>query len=116
MPITPHSALRTPHFSRWRIVLLVACFALPLLGFAVAGALWLYDRGWLGWASLAFAVGQTLAFVLFRRWMRGDRAVLPQPSPQPPPEFSPREEAAWAVVQAYQEQVDKNELVLESLE
>jgi predicted GTPase len=106
----------TQHFSRWRLVLLVACFALPLLGFAVAGALWLYDRGWLGWASLAFAVGQTLAFVLFRRWMRGDRAVLPQPALQPPPEFSPREEAAWAVVQAYQEQVDKNELVLESLE
>ena len=84
------SSASTQHFSRWRIVLLVACFALPLLGFAVAGALWLHDRSWLGWASLAFAVGQTLAFVLFRRWLRGDRAVLPQPSLQPPMNFSTR--------------------------
>ncbi len=95
---------------------MVACFALPLLGFAVAGALWLHERGWLAWASFAFAVGESLAFALFRRWLRGDRAVLPQPSPQPPPEFSPREEAVWAVVQEYQNHIDQNELVLESLE
>jgi predicted GTPase len=89
---------------------------LPLLGFVAAGALWLDDRGWLGWASLAFAIGQALAFFLFRRWLRGDRPVLPQPAALPPREFSPREEAAWQVVQSYQERIDRDELTLESFE
>ncbi|MBI3245949.1 MAG: 50S ribosome-binding GTPase [Deltaproteobacteria bacterium] len=101
---------------RWRVALLVTCFALPLLGFGIAGALWLYERGWLRWASAVFVVGQTLALFFVRRWVRGDQAVLPPPSGQPPPEASPREEAAWNLVQEYQARVDRNELVLSSSE
>ena len=101
---------------RWRVALLVTCFALPLLGFGAAGAVWLYERGWLGWASAVFVAGQTLALLFVRRWVRGDHRVLPPPSGQPPLAASPREEAAWNLVQEYQVRVDRNELVLSSSE
>src|SRR5215471_7571127 len=116
MSASQHSSAGTRGFSPWRILLLAVCLLLPLLGFVLAGTLWLHDRGWLGWASLVLIVGETIAFVLCRRWLLGDRAVLPQPSMQPPPEFSPREEMAWAVVREYQKRIEQNELVLESFE
>ncbi len=116
MSASQPSAFSLRRFSWWRLLLLAACFLLPLLGFVSAGTLWLHDRGWLGWASLVLIIGETVAFVLCRRWLLGDRAVLPQPSMQPPPEFSPREEVAWAVVREYQKRIEQNELVLESFE
>jgi len=112
----PHSALRTPQFRRWRLWVLVACIGVPLLAFGVAGSLWLHERGWLGWAGLAFLCGEALALLLFRRWTRQDGIVLPQPSSSPPPEFSPREEAAWRLIQEYQERIDRKEIVLTSLD
>jgi hypothetical protein len=107
---------RTPRLNRWRFILLAACFLAPLLGFVVAGALWLHDRGWLGWAALTLAVGETGALLLFRRWMRTEHAILPQPTVQPPTAFSPHEEAAWSLVLDYQERIDRNEIVLSSPE
>ncbi len=101
---------------RWRLLLLLACFAVPVLGFGIVGALWLYERSWLGWASAVLVLGQTLALFFVRRGLRGEQAVLPPPSGQPPPEASPREEAAWGLVQEYQARVDQNELVLSSSE
>jgi len=112
----PQSAIRNPQSGRWRLWLLAACVGLPLLAFAVAGALWLYDRHWLGWAVLAFLCGEALAFSLLRRWSRRDSALLPQPSVSPPREFSPRDEAAWKLVHQYQDRIGRNEIVLTSLE
>lgn len=106
----------TQHFSRWRAALLATCFVLPLLGLGVVGALWLHDRGWLGWAGVAFIGGEALALWLFRRWIRSDQPILPRPSVQPPPEFSPREEAAWHIVQEYQERIERNAIEISSLE
>jgi len=108
--MTSHVPPPTPSVSWWRIVSLAFCFLAPLLGFVAVGVLWLHERGWLGWAALIFTAGEALAFFLFRRWMRGDRALLPQPSLAPPSEFSPREEAAWVIVQEYQARVDRNEI------
>jgi len=113
---TPNSELRTLSFWRWRFWILAACLGLPLLAFGVAGSLWLYERHWLGWAGLAFLCGEALALLLFRRWTRQDGGFLPQPSSSPPPEFSPREEAAWRLIQEYQERIDRNEIVLTSLD
>jgi predicted GTPase len=110
------SALRSSQFSSWRLFVLAACFILPFLGFVAVGSLWLYERDWLRWAALIFAGGEALAFFLFRRWIRSDGAILPQPSVSPPSEFSPREEAAWVIVQEYQTRIDQNEIVLSSLE
>jgi predicted GTPase len=111
-----HATRNTQHLSWWRIALLAACFVLPLVGFGVAGSLWLHERGWLGWAGLAFIGGEALALWFFRRWMRGDQSVLPQPPVHPPTEFSPREEAAWQLVQEYQKRIERNEIELSSLE
>jgi predicted GTPase len=113
---TPSAERRTLFFWRWRFWVLVACLGLPLLAFGGAGSLWLYERNWLGWAGLAFLCGEALALLLFRRWTRLDGIVLPQPLSSPPAEFSPREEAAWRLIQEYQERVDRNEIVLTSLE
>lgn len=108
---TPLRSLRWP----WRFVLIVACVALPILGFVAAGTLWLHDRGWLGWAALVLVVGEALALFLFRRWMRSEQPLLTLPAVLPPSEFSPREEAAWRIVQEYQERIDRNELTLSSV-
>lgn len=103
-------------WSLWRIAVLTACFVLPLAGLGVAGSLWLHERGWLGWAGVAFIGGEALALWFLRRWLRSDQSGLPQPSAHPPPEFSPREEAAWQLVHEYQERIDRNEIELSSLE
>jgi len=113
---TQSSVLSPRYFWRWRFWVLVACVGLPLLAFGVAGSLWLYERHWLGWAGLAFLCGEALAFFLFRRWLQDDGAMLPQPALSPPPEFSPREEAAWRLIQEYQKRIDRNEIVLTSLD
>ena len=100
----------------WRLVALSSCLALPVLGFGVAGVLWLHERGWLGWAGLAFIGGEALALWLFRRWVRNDQSLLPQPSAHAPLEFSPREEEAWRLVQEYQDRIERNEIEIVSLE
>jgi hypothetical protein len=112
----PQSAIRNPQSGRWRLWILAACVGLPLLAFGVAGAFWLHERHWLGWAGLAFLCGEALAFSLLRRWVRADGALLPQPSVSPPREFSPRDEAAWKLVHEYQDRIDRNEIVLTSLD
>jgi hypothetical protein len=114
--ITQHSALSTQHLRKWRLWLLATCIGVPFLVFGLAGALWLYERGWLGWAALALVGGEALALMLLRRWARTDGVLLPQPSMIPPAEFSPREEAAWALVREYQDRIDRNEIVLTSLD
>lgn len=114
--MTQPSTFSTLTLWSWRVWVLVACFVLPLLGFIGVGALWLHERGWLGWSGLVFFAGEALAFFLFRRWLQGERAVLPQPATQPPPEFSPHEEAAWSVVQEHIARVERNEIVLKTPE
>ena len=106
--------LRSRH--TWRLVVLAACIVLPVAGFGVAGSLWLHKQGWLGWAGLALIGGEALALLLFRRWVRSDQSLLPQPSAQAPEEFSPREEEAWRLVREYQERIERNEIELVSLE
>lgn len=115
-PRPPDSGPRTLPFRKWRLCLLAACLGLPLLAFGVAGAVWLHERHWLGWAALGFLCGEALALTLFRRWARVDGALLPQPSLSSPAEFAPRDEAAWALVHEYQDRIDRNEIVLTSLE
>jgi len=112
----PECALRTPQLGSWRVWTIVACFAIPFLGLGTVGGLWLYERGWLGWAGLAFLCGETLALLLFRRWGRRREGVLPQPSSALPSTFAPRDEPAWAVVQEYLARVDRQETVLTSKE
>src|SRR5713101_8666303 len=114
--ITQHAARSTQHLRKWRLWVLAACLGLPLLAFGIAGAFWLYERHWLGWAVLAFLCGEALAFSLLRRWSRRDSALLPQPSVSPPREFSPRDEAAWKLVHQYQDRIGRNEIVLTSLD
>lgn len=116
-----NSQLRTSNSSdagpsAWRIWTLGLLLVIPLLAFGVAGALWLYDRGWLGWMGLGFLVMEALVLVLFRRWSRVPGAVLPQPSTEPPADLGPRDEAAWKVVQEYIDRVDRGELTLTATE
>lgn len=110
------STLRKLRLKRWRLWILAACVAVPLLGFGVVGALWLYQRGWLGWAGLVFLLGEALAYFLFRRWSRKGEILLPQPAKSPPAEFSPRDQEAWILVREYEARIDRGEITLTSLE
>jgi hypothetical protein len=83
--------------------------------FGVTGALWLYERHWLGWVGLAFLCSEALLLCLFRRWSRADAALLPHPPAILPPTFAPRDEAAWALVQEYLARIDRGEIVFEAL-
>ncbi|MGE0827307.1 MAG: GTPase [Candidatus Binatia bacterium] len=108
--------LATSLLRGWRLWLIIACVVLPLLGFGLAGVLWLHDHNWLSWAGLVFLCGEACALILFRRWARGGKAVLPQPGVKMPAEFSPREEGAWALVQEYQARVERGEIILAGAE
>jgi hypothetical protein len=112
----PLQARRSPVGQRWRLWLLAACVAPPLLVFGIAGALWLYERHWLRWVGLMLLGGEALLLWLVRRWSRADTALLPQPSAALPPTFAPRDEAAWALVQDYLERIERGEIVLEGPE
>jgi hypothetical protein len=87
-----------------------------LLAFAAAGGMWFYEQGWLSWAGVAFVVGEAVALLLFRLWAQAEQPLLPQPSTRPPESFSPRDEEAWQLVLAYQEQIERGELVFTSLD
>ncbi|MBM4254867.1 MAG: hypothetical protein FJ147_03110 [Deltaproteobacteria bacterium] len=106
------SAIANSQFKGWRLWLLGFLFSIPVVVFAAAGILWLYDRGWLSWAGLGFLAVQALALILFRRWSQVPGAVLPQPSSTLPADLAPRDEAAWKLVQEYIEQIDRGELTL----
>lgn len=112
----PNPQLKNPPLKGWRMWVLVLCFAVPLLGIGAAGGLWLSERGWLGWAGLAFLGGEALALLLFRRWGRQHEGVLPQPAAALPMTFAPRDEPAWAIVQEYVIRVDRQDIVLTSKE
>ena len=113
-PQTLNSKLRTQRLGGWRLWVLAACLVLPLLAFGVAGGLWLHGRHWLGWGGLLLLCGEALALLLFRRWSRTEGALLPQPPSLLPPEFAPRDEAAWSLVQEYLARIDRSEIVLTS--
>lgn len=106
----------TPVLQRWRLWVLAACVGLPLLVFGATGALWLYEHRWLKWVGLTFLCGEALCLWFFRRWSRADVALLPQPPAGLPPTFAPRDEAAWALVQAYLDRIERGEIVFEGLE
>lgn len=110
------AAATSPASPAWRIWVLGFCFILPVLVFGLAGGLWFYERAWLGWAGGAFFIGEAMALVLFRRWAKADQPLLPQPSTKPPEHFSPRDEQAWRLIVAYQERIERGEIVFTSLE
>ena len=112
----PQGTSHQAAWRRWRWWVLAACVGLPLLVFGVSGTLWLYERQWLRWAGLALLCGEALLLWLARRWSRREAALLPQPSATLPPTFAPRDEAAWALVQAYLERIERGEIVLEGPE
>lgn len=101
---------------RWRLWVLATCLGIPALVYGIAGALWLHERHLLGWVSLAFLGGEAFFLWLFRRWSRAEAALLLPSPPGSPPTFAPRDEAAWALVQDYLDRIERDELVLESLE
>jgi uncharacterized protein len=115
-PRTSDLGLRTQPFRRWRLWVLAACLGVPAVAFGVAGALWLYERRWLGWTGLVFLCGEALLLALFRRWSRKEGALLPQPPTALPAEFAPRDEAAWGLVKEYLDRVDSGEITLTSLD
>ena len=85
------------------------------VGLWCSGTLWLYERHWLRWVGLALLCGEALLLWLARRWSRTEAALLPQPSAALPPTFAPRDEAAWALVQAYLERIERGEIAWRDL-
>ena len=113
---TQPSSLSPRYLRGWRLWLLGFLLAAPVLVFGVAGALWLHDRGWLGWMGLGALCIQALVLALFRRWSKAHGIILPQPPTELPADLAPRDEAAWKVVQEYIERICRGELTLTSMD
>lgn len=95
MPLTE----RLRHaFLRWNRVGLALVLLLPVMVSSALGFLWLYDRGWLLWFALA-SVGLYAVVrggMLLIRWRaRNEPAARDLQGPEPDPDWSPIEVAAF---------------------
>lgn len=79
----------------------------PFAVFVGFGWLWLVERGWGWWGFLAW-MGIGLVFGLLSvRWTRAAQPVLTPIDWTAPQTFSPRDRAAWSIVQAEAEQAER---------
>jgi hypothetical protein len=84
----------------WRFWILTALWLGPFALFVGLGWMWVIERGWGWWAFLAW-MGVGLIFGLLSvRWTRAAQPVLTPIDWTAPATFSPRDRAAWAIVQA----------------
>ncbi|WP_233578323.1 GTPase [Tautonia sociabilis] len=85
----------------WRIWVLIALIVVPFGLYVVLGSLWLLEHGW-AWAT-AVAIGWIGSYGLFAfladRWTRSSESLLPPLDWEAPQTFTPRDRAAWAIVE-----------------
>ncbi|MEW4567729.1 GTPase [Tautonia sp. JC769] len=94
----------------WRAWVLIALIVVPFGLYVVIGSLWLLEHGWL-WVT-AVALGWIGSYALFAyladRWTRSSsNTLLPPLDWDAPHTFSPRDRAAWEIVQGMSKRADE---------
>ena len=93
----------------WRTWVLIVLFVGPLAIYVAAGSVWLWDRGWL-WissATLASIFAYSIFALLADRWTRSAKPLLPPLDWEVPNTFSPRDRAAWEIVEGMSRRADE---------
>lgn len=90
----------------WAALAAGGLLTVPFLALLPAGYAWLWERGLLLYWLAAAALCSIVAALVWRRWQRRT-ATAPQPiEPRPDPTWSPRDQAAFAEVEAIADGVE----------
>ena len=93
----------------WRTWVLIALIVVPFGLYVVLGSLWLLEHGWV-WAS-AVAIGWIGSYAVFAlladRWTRSTESLLPPLDWDAPHTFTPKDRAAWAIVEGMAKRADE---------
>lgn len=71
----------------------------PILAYVGFGMLWLFHKGWLLWAGLAWVLSGGFFTVLAARWTKSRKPVLPPIDWDAPQTFAKTDREAWAIVE-----------------
>lgn len=91
----------------WRTGVLLLLLVGPVLAYIGFGTLWLWDKGWLFAAVIAWIVAGGLFSILAARWTTSVRTVLPPLDWEAPRTFSPRDRQAWKIVENRAHEAEK---------
>jgi hypothetical protein len=97
----------------WRTGVLAILLIGPFLAYIGFGTLWLFEKGWLLPAVIAWIVAGGLFAILAARWTTSVRTVMPPLDWDAPRTFSPLDREAWKIVQDEAQESEK--LSMESL-
>jgi predicted GTPase len=95
--------------SRWRIVVVAALVAMPLLAMAVLGSIWLWEHhpwGMIAWLPMLACMA--LGYLLGWHWQRNKQLLKP-PDFAPPMQWTERDRSAWKLVEARALEAEKVE-------
>ena len=87
----------------WRTGVLAILLIGPFLAYIGFGTLWLFEKGWLLPAVIAWIVAGGLFAILAARWTKSVRTVMPPLDWDAPRTFSPLDREAWKIVQDFYE-------------
>jgi uncharacterized protein len=85
---------------QWRAWVLVLLLVGPVLAYVGFGTLWLWERGWLWVAVIAWIAAGGLWSILAAQWTKNVTPILPPLDWDSPGTFSPRDREAWKLVEA----------------
>jgi|GEM_PF-1194931 len=91
----------------WRTGVLLLLLIGPVLAYMGFGTLWLFEKGWLLAAVIAWIVAGGLFAILAARWTSSVRTVLPPLDWESPRTFSPRDRQAWKIVERHAHEAEK---------
>ncbi|GAB4134747.1 MAG: hypothetical protein Tsb009_00070 [Planctomycetaceae bacterium] len=94
--------------SRWRTITLLVLLLAPVLLFVGVGAWSLWETGRLFALWFTLPIGWGLAYWFARRW-RQKLVPLEAPNLKPPLHWTPRDKAAWKIVESRLETVDQQD-------
>jgi hypothetical protein len=83
----------------WRTGVLLLLLVGPVLAYIGFGTLWLYERGWIIQAVVAWIAAGGVFAILAARWTTSTRTVLPPLDWDAPRTFSPLDREAWRIVE-----------------
>jgi hypothetical protein len=98
---------------QWRAWVLLILFVGPMLLYMGFGTIWLWERGWLFYATAIWIAAGGLFSLLAAIWTRNVEPIMPPLDWDSPSTFSPRDREAWKIVEAEGDSGDS--LPMESL-
>jgi len=84
---------------QWRVWVLAVLLIGPVLAYVTFGTIWLWERGWLWFATLLWVAAGTGFSILAARWTKNVHPIMPPLDWESAATFSPRDREAWKIVE-----------------